>query len=178
MRRGIFLAAMVGLLAAGAWARAAEVSKIAYVDLQRALNESDAGKRARANFQAQMRRMEANLKKQREELDRLREEFDRKALLMKEEQRKSLEKDLERRTVELKRKYEDYERELKRTDSELTADILKGLQRVIQEIGKREGYTLILEASSSSILYGDPAVDLTDEVIRRYNAISGRNGKD
>ncbi len=71
---------------------------------------------------------------------------------------------------DLRRKLEDSDAELRKKDQELTGDILKELAVVIQEIGEREGYTVILENSSSSVLYGAKSIDITDEVIKAFDA--------
>lgn len=41
---------------------------------------------------------------------------------------------------------------------------------MIQEIGQRDNYTVVLENSSSSVLYGAKSIDMTDEVIRTFDA--------
>jgi outer membrane protein len=167
MKRAMVIAALA--LAAGGVAWGAE-PKIGYVDLQRALNEADAGRSARERFREQMERMQGTLKKQKDDLERLRDEYDKKAMVLREEERRNMEKDVEQRSLDFKRKYEDYQRELKRTDNELTGSILTDLEGVVRELGERGGYTVILEASGSAILYGDRAADLTDELIRTYNS--------
>src|SRR5437773_5743998 len=88
--------------------------------MQRALNECDAGKRAKDQVKAKFERSQNQLKKQRDDLDRLKEDYERKATVLKDEERRNLEKDLETRGLEFKRKYEDFQRDLKETDAELT----------------------------------------------------------
>jgi outer membrane protein len=163
----LIVAAMLALLGGVAWGAEA---KIGYVDLQRALNESDAGRAARDRFREQMERVQGTLKKQKEEVERLRDEYDKKAMVLRDEERRNMEKDVEQKSLDFKRKYEDYQRELKRTDNELTGAILSDLEGVVREMGERGGYTVIFETSSSAILYGDRAADLTDELIRTYNS--------
>ena len=41
---------------------------------------------------------------------------------------------------------------------------------MIEQFGKEGGYSIILEQSSSSVLYGSPELDLTEQIIARYNA--------
>src|SRR5574342_945278 len=94
-------AALVVTLVAGAAARAQ--MRIAVVDMQRALNECDAGKRAKDQVKAKFEKSQDQLRKQREDLDRLKEDYDRKALVLKDEERHNLEKDLESRSLEFKR---------------------------------------------------------------------------
>lgn len=53
------------------------------------------------------------------------------------------------------------------------ADILKGLEKAVTEVGKKEKFTLILERSQ--VLYTDQGVDITDMVISRYDRSGGKN---
>ena len=149
--------------------RAAEL-RVAVVDMQRALNECDAGKRAKDQVKAKFEKSQDDLKRQREDLDRRKEEYERKATVLKEEERRNLEKDLEARSLEFKRKFEDFQRDLKRTDAELTSSIVEDLYGVVREYGAKNTYSLVLEASSGALLYGDNALDITDEIVKIYNA--------
>ncbi len=115
-RMALGLVAVV--VAFGAAPLAAAEQKIAVVDMQRALNECDAGKRAKDQVKAKFERSQNQLKKQREDLDRLKEDYERKATVLKDEERRNLEKDLESRGLEFKRKYEDFQRDRDRRDRE------------------------------------------------------------
>ena len=162
--------------------RAAEM-RIAVVDMQRALNECDAGKKAKDQVKSKFEKSQDSLKRQREDLDRMKDDYDRKALVLKDEERRNLEKDLETRGLEFKRKYEDFQRDLKRTDAELTSSIVEELYEIVREYGQKNGYSLVLEASSGALLYNDKAVDITDEIVKLHNASphkdgTGRHAKD
>lgn len=165
--------AMAMLAAVGSRSHAAEV-RIAVVDMQRALNECDAGKRAKDQVKAKFEKAQDQLKRQRDALDRAREDFDKKALVLKEEQRRDLEKDLEAKTLDFKRKYEDFQRDLKRTDAELTSGIVEQIYGIVAEVGQERGYTVVLEASSGVLLYNEKSVDITDEIIKAHNANPNR----
>jgi outer membrane protein len=177
--RWVFGAA--GLLVLAGVARAE--FKIAVVDMQRALNECDAGRKAKDQVKAKFEKAQDQLRRQREDLDRMREDYDKKALVLKEEERRNLEKDLESRSLEFKRKYEDFQRDLKRTDAELTSGIVEALYGVVQDYGQSHGYSLVLEASSGALVYSDKSSDITDEIVKIYNAsphkeAEPRRGKD
>ena len=150
--------------------------KVGVVDMQRALNECEAGKKARDHVKAKFEKAQDQLKRQREDLDRLREDYDKKAVVLKEEERRNLEKDLENRSLEFKRKYEDFQRDLKRTDSELTAGIVDELYGLVRDYGQKHGYSLVLEASNGALLYNDKTTDITDDIIKLYNASPHHDG--
>ena len=150
--------------------------KVGVVDMQRALNECDAGRRAKDQVKAKFEKAQDQLKRQRDELDRMREDYEKKGLVLKEEQRRDLEKDLETRGLDFKRKYEDFQRDLKRTDAELTQGIVEELYDVVSDFGNEHSYSLILEASSGALLFSDKSNDITDEIVKIYNA-SGKTGQ-
>jgi outer membrane protein len=100
----------------------------------------------------------------------MKDDYDRKALVLKDEERRNLEKDLETRGLEFKRKYEDFQRDLKRTDAELTSSIVEDLYALVRQYSEKQGYSLVLEASSGALLYNDKAVDVTDEIVKLHNA--------
>lgn len=156
---------------------AAQPLRLGFVDLQRALNESEAGARAKESFKKEVDRLQAELRKQKEELEALKSELEKKATVMKEEELRNLEKEYQRKLRDFERAYKDSQAELQAKDSELTADILQELQEVIAEFGQQEGYTFIFERSGSGLLYAAPEADLTDQVIERYDAWKKKHNK-
>ena len=171
-----YTSGLLGAVALALLANAAVAAdfKVAVVDMQRALNECEAGKHAKDQVKGKFDKAQDQLKKQRDDLDKAREEFDKKALVMKEEQRRDLEKDFEVKQLEFKRRYEDFQRDLKRTDAELTSGIVEQLYGIVAEIGAEKGYTMVLESSSGALLYNDKSIDITDDVIKAHNANPNR----
>lgn len=144
--------------------------KIGFIDVQRAISESAAGKRAKDRFQAQVKKAEADLLKEKNELERLKAELDKKGPLLKDDERRNLEGDLQRRYVTYQRSMSDQQQDLRQKEGEMTADILKELEKIVNEVGKAEKFTLILERSQ--ILYSDQGIDITNKVIEVFNSRS------
>ena len=67
------------------------------------------------------------------------------------------------------RDYKDSKDELQAKDQEVTAKIVHDLAQVIRTLGERDDYTMVFE--KGSILWGAPSIDITDQVIRNYNAM-------
>jgi outer membrane protein len=163
------LAAVFLLLVGAPVVAVAADAKIGYVDLQRALNESAAGKKAKEDFKGQVDRLETQLKGKKQELDKLKEDLERKGTVMRDDERRRLESEFENKRLDLKRRFEDSQAELQKKDQELTGKIIQDLQGIIKEVGDRDGYTLILELGSSPVLYYKKSMDITDEVLGAYN---------
>jgi outer membrane protein len=160
---------LVGLLCCPVLAWAQDSLKIGYVDLQKALNESEAGKRAKESFKSEVDRMEQSLEKRKQEVEKLKDELEKKGLLLREEERDVLERDYRQKLRDFERLYKDSQQELQIKDRELTGRILDELRQVIQEMGEQGNYTVILEGNNTVVLYGARTIDLTDSVIRAYN---------
>ncbi len=170
--RMVVLAAVVAAGSVGPLGRTPATAgelRVAVVDMQRALNECDAGKKAKDQVKAKFERSQDQLKKQRDDLDRMKEDYDKKALVLKEEERRNLEKDLETRSLDFKRRYEDFQRDLKQTDAELTQGIVEDLYEIVRQYGEKNNYSLVLEASSG-LLYNDKTVDITDDIIKLHKS--------
>ena len=172
------------LVVMGLWLAApavrAEEFKLATVDLQRALNECESGKRAKEDFKSQVDKLQGDLQKQKTEIERIKDEVEKKGMVLKDEERRNMEKDYQKRLRDFQRTYKDSQAELQQKDNELTAEILRELQEVIAEYGAKQSYTLILEASNTgAVLYNARSIDITDPIIEAYNAKrkSGGGGK-
>lgn len=142
--------------------------KIAYVDVQRALNECDAGKHAKADFQGRVQALEGKLQRQQTEVQSLKDEIEKKGMLMNPDQRQSLQDQYVAKAKDFDREYKDARDELQHKDNEITSRIVHDLAQIIRTLGERDGYTIVLE--KGSILWGAPSIDITDQVIRSYNA--------
>jgi outer membrane protein len=160
----------IALAFSASMAMAQERVRIGFVDVQRVIGESQAGKRAKDRFQAQIKKAEADVIKERSDLERLRADLDKKGPLLKDEERRNMEADFQKRSVNLQRTMGDYQQDLRQKENEMMSDILKELEGVVSDLGKSEKYTVILERSQ--ILYSDQGTDITNKVIEAYNSRS------
>jgi outer membrane protein len=142
--------------------------RIGFVDIQRVIGESQAGKRAKDRFQAQVKKAESDLQKERLDLERMRNDIDKKGPLLRDDERRNMEAEFQKRSINLQRTLGDYQQDLRQKESEMMADILKDLEVIVNEVGKADKFTLILERSQ--ILYSDQGIDITNKVIETYNS--------
>ena len=151
-------------------AHGADVAKIGTIDFQRILDLSDAGKEAQAKLAEQAKKMETDLKSKGAEIEENRKQFEREALVMNKEMKGAKEREMRIKIndfKQLQKKYTGLARELQ---FRLVGKIRKDLDALVKEIGKKEGYLLILERKEAGVVYMPSKIDLTDEVIKRYNA--------
>jgi Skp family chaperone for outer membrane proteins len=88
---------------------------------------------------------------------------------LSQESLEKLTQELERKRTESKRFLEDSQRDLYNLRIKLFNQIRKEVFPIIKEIGKEKGFSLILDMMECGAIYFDPSVDITDEIIKRYN---------
>jgi outer membrane protein len=159
-------AALVAFLALSVPAHAQ--IKLAYVDVQRALNECEAGKRAKTEFQGKIQALDSKLQREQNEVQSLKDEIEKRGMLMQPDQRQNLQDEYIKKAKDLDRNLKDARDDLQRQDNEVTGKILHDLGIIIRNLGEQSGYTMVLE--KGSILWGSSNLDITDQVIRNYNA--------
>ena len=167
-RQGVMLLAIIlaGSLVATA---SAEELKIGVVDLQKAMELSEAGQKAKAMFQKKVDRVQADLKAKQDELALLKEELDRQSVLLSDEARMEKQSSYQLGLKDFKRLYEDAQEELRREDAKLSEKILKDLQAVIEDYGKKNKFDLIMEKTQSGLLHRNSKLDVTSAIILLYD---------
>jgi outer membrane protein len=141
--------------------------KIAYVDIQKAVNECNAGKEAKKTIQKEMEKLQRQFQEKQKELQTMKETLDKQTPMLTQEARTNKEKEFQAKVRDYQRWLEDNQKDIQQKGAEMERNILIGFQKVIQKLGADEGYTLILEGNS--LPYISKALDITDRVIKAYD---------
>ena len=143
--------------------------KIGSVDIQRAVNECNAGKEAKKVFAKEMEKFQRIFMDKQKELQTMKESLEKQAPMFNPEARASKEKEFQTKLRESQRWAEDTQNEIKQKGMDLDRNITQGMVRVIQKIGAEDGYHLIL-ANENVVLYTSKSIDITDRVIKAFDA--------
>ena len=165
---------VVTLLAMAAAATARADVKLAYVDIQRALNDCRNGKSAKAEFRGRLERVQAQLQGEQSEVQRLKDEIDKKGPLMQPDQLQTLSQQYTRKLRDFQDDYKNTRETLQQKDNEITGAIVRDLATIVRQIGLKNGYTMVME--KGNLLWAIPSVDITDDVIRNYDATNAKAG--
>ena len=167
---------VVLILLAGTHAYAENV-KIGSIDLVKALNDSDAGKKAKTDLEFLIKSNRLLSTKKGKILRRQRTKS-RSSLLCCQQMQENLRKRIWRGYCDYQRQVSDSQNEVKeKEEGELTGNILKELRDIIQKIGIEEGYTIILEGGEGQIPYAKKEIDLTQAVIKKHNELKAKPKK-
>ena len=123
-------------------AQAEEATKIGILDLQRVLNECDEGIKAKTKLEALIKTKEAEIEEKGVKIDALKNELQKQASILSPEAKKNKENDLEKLLRDYQRVLQDTQAEVKKKEAELTEAIIKGVHALVDDMGKKEGYTV------------------------------------
>jgi len=144
-------------------------TKLGTVDMQKVLMLSDAGKEAKEQLALRAAKYEAEKNLKEEDLKKLKGELEKQSVLLSESARGAKEKDYQQKLKEYQRFLKDAQDDLQAKNDEYTNKIVDEIVKVVQEYGKKNGFTFIY-VKNESMLFMDDKIDLTDELLKQFNA--------
>jgi outer membrane protein len=171
----VTIAIVLGL-SLSAKAALAQDSKFGFVDLQRALMETEEGRKARTDLKKVFDQKQKELDEQQNELKKGMEDLDKKRTLLPADKVKEKEAEMQAKLQKVQQTYMRHQQDLQAKEQEATGKIFERMQRIITKIATNENFTMIFDRVQSGLIFAKPHLDLTNEVIRRYNAGEGKEG--
>lgn len=147
--------------------------KIGVVNSQEVLEKSLEGKRVTSQLEAKNKTLQEDLARIDDKIRDLETRLNTQRLTLSQEALTNLMADLDKQRTERTRFVEDSRRELNDLQMRLFNRLQNELRPIISEIGKEQNLDIIFDMGGSGIIYFNPAVDLTAEVIQKYDASKG-----
>ncbi len=162
------VALMIAVLASSGLAQ--QVIKIGVVNSQEVLEKSAEGIKVLAQLQDKDKRNQSELSRRDTEIQDLQTRLNTQRLTLTPEALRNLTTDLQRKQTERNRFYEDAGQEMNELADRLFQRIQVELLPIIEQMGKENGLDVIFDLGKSGAIYFSPSVDITAEVITRYDA--------
>jgi outer membrane protein len=144
--------------------------KVGAVDIQKAVNECNEGKEDKKVLTKEAEKIQRLITERQKELQMMKESLEKQGLMLNPEARAMKENELQTKLREFQRWGEDMQNEINQKRIDMERNIFIGLQKIIQKVGTDEGYTLILEKNENIVLFNSKSIDITDQVIKVYDA--------
>jgi outer membrane protein len=173
MRTLTSTALLLALALAPVAARAEQ--KFGVVDLQRAMNEVDEGKAAKALLKKDFDEKQKQLDAKKTEFDKLQADLEKQQVVMSDAAKRERANDLDRRARELQGLFVQLQKDLSERERDATKGIYERMATIVRDIAEADGISLVLDRSAG-VVYAPQSADLTDELIRKYNARHGTGG--
>jgi len=173
MRRIVLALALPVILLAARSAGAAD--KLAYVDVERAIVETEEGKTAKAQLQGELESKREELKKKEDELQKLKVDFDRQAGVLSDEAKQGKQQEMQKKFVEYEQAARESQAKLQAKEAQTFGGIGEKLLAVVQEVSDKNGFNFVV--NKKILLYAPTASDITNEVVREYNKRHGSGAR-
>lgn len=170
-----YLAVVMAVLAASVWAqqvpKVAEAPKLplAVIDVNALIQDSAAGKEAMSRLKKAQDAKIAQRKRLTDETEALQKQLETQRVTLSDAKIAELQKQIEDKGIALRRFDDDSQQQLQEAQKKELDALEKQLMPIIQEVGREMKLQMIFNKFQSGLVYADEAVDITDQVLRRFN---------
>ena len=144
-------------------------ARIAIVDLQYVFASSRDGKAAASEIEALQARKRAEIAARTRTVEALQQKLTQSAALLNEEARGRLERDVARAKVDFERLVQDSEAEVQELQQQFRRAFSRKLFPAIGEIAKSRDLWAVFSATEETLLWHQPALDISEDVIVRID---------
>jgi Skp family chaperone for outer membrane proteins len=148
----------------------AQQLKFGVVNSQDVLERSAEGKKVLARLQDLDKQNQAKIAKLDSEIQQLQAQITTQRLTLTAEALSQKAADLERKQTQRKRDAEDAYANMQETSNRLLQRIQDELLPIVTQLGKEKGLDIIFDLGKSGAVYFNPTIELTEDVIKRYDA--------
>ena len=149
----------------------ASAQKFALVDMEYILKNIPAYERANEQLTQVAKKWQAEVGALNTEAQTMYKNYQNEVVFLSQEQKKERQEAImnkEKEASELKRKYFGPEGELFKKRTSLMTPIQEEIYNAVKDIADLRGYSLILDrASDTSIIFGSPKIDISNEVLSK-----------
>lgn len=173
MRHRLRLIALIAIATAGlaGLAAAQGAGKLGVIDSQEILDKSAEGRKVLAELQAAEKKYTEELAKIDDQIKQLQNRLATQRLTLTPEAAAGLQADLQRKQTDRQRAAEDAARDMRELQGKTLERIQTELIGLIEQARKDLGLELIFDLAKPGVLYFSPAINLTAEIIKRYDAM-------
>ncbi len=150
-----------------------EGAKIGYVVLQRIANESAEGKAATSKIQALQQKKAAELNDKNKQLQGLQQKLEKEGSVMSATAQADVQKQVERIQVEIQRFTQDAQQEIQELQTQLQQQFEQRMTPILAQVGQEKGLHYIFNGPDSGMVWADPGLDISADVIKKLDATPG-----
>ncbi len=142
--------------------------KIGYVDLQKAIESTKAGKKAKTALEKEFKAKQTEFQKKEEALKKMAQDIQKKAVALSEDAKRKKQAEFQQEMLKFRQEVAKSQQSIQVREREMTRPILKKMGEIIEKIAKKEKFTMILEKREQNIIWASEEVDVTPMLISRF----------
>ncbi len=166
----VVLAATTAAVPALAPAAHAAELKVATADFQRALEEINEGEQARTRLEGMFAEKQKAIQNMEKQLGALQKELQTGAAILSPDALQAKQQQYQALAAQYQQTYMTSEQEMQGTYAQVMEGLIKKMRTICEEIALERGYDLVLEKGEGGVIFSSNTLDITPELIKRYNA--------
>lgn len=143
--------------------------KAGYIDMQKAIQSTSAGKKARKDLEKEFEKKKSGLQAKEANLKKKMEAFEKKKMVLSEKKRAEQQRDLQQQMLKFREELQKSRLSMQQKEIEVTKPILKKMQTIIGDVAKSKGLSMVFERNQDSVMWANTNLDITDAVVKKYN---------
>ncbi len=143
-------------------------SKVGYVDVQKAIQATASGKKAKETLDAEYGKRKKELDKKKADIEKMGQDLEKKKAVLSEEVMGKKQAELQEEMMKFQKVVSENQLEIQKKEKDLVEPILDKMKRVIERVANEKGYSLVIEKQSQNVLFAQKDADLTDSVIQAF----------
>jgi outer membrane protein len=146
------------------------VTKVATIDLQKAINDTNEGQRATDTLKRLFEKHQVELNQKQETLYKERAALAKKCKTLGQAQCQAGMEELEHKMADLQNLMVGYQQDIQKRQGETTQSILLKMLAIVRRLAGTGGYDLVVEKNAAPFFGGS---ELTEAAVKLYNTESG-----
>ena len=142
-------------------------TKVAIINLQRAVLESAEIKKASAEMEAKFKPRSQQLEQLQADLTRIHQQLQSTTIKLTPQQEADLQTQGTRKQREAQRIQEDLQADVDRERNEILSKSSMKMSEVVKKMAEEKGYDMVVDVSNT--IYFKPALEITNDAIAAYN---------
>lgn len=149
-----------------------EGAKVAFLNIQRIAAESGEGQAALKKLDSLREKRMVELNEKNKALQMAQTKLQQGGAVLSDAARAQLEREVERIQLDIQRFSQDAQAEVQDAQQELQDDFQEKLNPIIEKVASQKGLHIVF-AQDAGIVWVDIGIDITDDVIKQFNAATG-----
>jgi len=143
-------------------------TRVALIRMQEAIKDTKDGKKAETTLRKEIDDRQKKLQAEGQKIQAAMEELRKQGAVLDEKTRAEKEASIQKQVMGFEESKARNQQEFQKRDQEISEPIIKKLRSIVSDVAKEKGYTLVID--TNSVVYAETSDDITDEVIKRYDA--------
>ena len=163
MKKLVLLGMMV-VVAAGASALAE--TKVGCVDVQKAIQSTASGKKAKETMEAEFKKRKESLDKKKSDIEKMGQDLEKKRSVLSEEVFGRKQVELQEEMMKFQKVVGENQLDIQKKEKELLDPIFEKMRKVIEKVAQEKGFSVVVDKQNT--LYAQKDADMTDDVVKAF----------